>query len=250
MNYLEFIARVTAHIPDKGQVMVRSGNSARSEKANSYINENPPFWGVRLISLPTGMTMDNGDFLFGISHRMYPAVRSGYESFWGLDGPAVALLSFGYGITDRLGVTFARSGRFQDVEISSSWLVLQPGENASLPFSASVNGGIIWITEKQADRGLFNSRNFKINAQFVLSHQFSRRISVLVMPAYSSNVNHWKADPEGTFALGLGGRFMVIEDLFLIANSIGMTSDQFIGGGDYRLSKGDFRIGFSIFRTF
>jgi len=37
------------------------------------------------------------------------------------------------------------------------------------------------------------------------------------MPAYFSNVNHWEADPEGTFALGLGGRFMVIEDLSLIA---------------------------------
>jgi hypothetical protein len=153
------------------------------------------------------MTMDKGDFLFRISHRMYPEVRSGYESFWGLDGPAVAFLSFGYGITARLGVTFARSGKFQDVEISSSRLVLQQGENASLPFSASVNGGISWITEKQAD-------------------------------------------PEGTFALGLGGRFMVVEDLSLVANSIGMTSDQFIGGGDYLLSKGDFRIGFSIFRTF
>lgn len=52
--------------------------------------------------------------------------------------------------------------------------------------------------------------------RIVLSYQFSRRISVLVMPAYSSNVNHWEADPEGTFALELGGRFMVVEDLSLV----------------------------------
>ena len=36
------------------------------------------------------------------------------------------------------------------------------------------------------------------------------------MLAYSSNVNHWEADPEGTFALELGGRFMVVEDLSLV----------------------------------
>jgi len=191
----------------EGKVCYRYGKEAEEVERMDYLE-----FIARVIShIPA-----KGDFLFRISHRMYSAVRSGYESFWGLDGPAVALLSFGYGITDRLGITLARSGRFQDVEISSSWLVLQQGENASLPFSASVNGGLSWITEKQADRGLFNSRNFKIDAQFVLSHQFSKRISVLVMPAYSSNVNHWEADPEGTFALELGGRFMVVEDLSLV----------------------------------
>lgn len=58
MDYLEFIARMTSHIPDKGQLTVidraappaiyyrhglaggfsaERGNSARSEKANSYL---------------------------------------------------------------------------------------------------------------------------------------------------------------------------------------------------------------------
>jgi Membrane bound beta barrel domain (DUF5777) len=228
--------------------------------------------------------MEKGDFLLRISHRFVSSVRSGYDSFWGLDGSAAVLVSFGYGITDRLGITLGRSTLSQELELSSTWLVLEQGENGALPFSVSVNGGIGWAAQKGNDRSAFNARNFKLAAQVILSRRFNRRLSVLVVPAYASNTNHWEADPEGTFAVGLGGRFMVFQDLSVIAewvpvragykeisngwsfgiekrigrhvfqvfatNSIGLTSSQIVTGGDLRLAKGDFRFGFNIFRTF
>jgi mono/diheme cytochrome c family protein len=255
----------------------------KSKKAKPAY-EKPPFWGTRLVNLPTGMTMDKGDFLFRISHRLVPSVRTGYDTAWGLDGPAMAFLSLGYGITDRIGATVGRSGLFKEIEFSSTWLVLEQGENASLPFSFAVNGGLSWVTQKQEGRGAFNSRNFKINAQVILSRQFNERLSVLVAPIYSSNTKHWEADSQGTFSIGIGGRFMFLEDLsligewvpvlagykdiangwgfgiekkigghvfqFFVTDSIGLTSAQFVTGGDLRLGKGDLRIGFNIFRTF
>ena len=257
--------------------------SDTSKKAKSAY-EKPPFWGTRLVNLPTGMTMDKGDFLFRISHRLVPSVRTGYDTAWGLDGPAMAFLSLGYGITDRIGVTVGRTGLFKEMEFSSTWLILEQGKNASLPFSAAVNGGLSWVTKKQEGRGAFNSRNFKINAQVILSRQFNERLSVLVVPVYSSNTNHWETDTQGTFSIGIGGRFMFLKDLsligewvpvlagykdlangwgfgiekkigghvfqFFVTDSIGLTSAQFITGGDLRLGKGDLRIGFNIFRTF
>jgi len=255
----------------------------KSKKSKSAY-EKPPFWGTRLVNLPTGMTMDKGDFLFRISHRLVPSVRTGYDTAWGLDGPSMAFVSLGYGISDRIGVTVGRSGLFKEMEFSSTWLVLEQGENASLPFSVAVNGGLSWVTQKQEGRGAFNSRNFKINAQFILSRQFNERLSVLVVPIYSSNTNHWEAAAQGTFSIGIGGRFMFLDNLsligewvpvlagykdiangwgfgiekkigghifqFFITNSIGLTSAQFVTGGDLRLGKGDLRIGFNIFRTF
>jgi hypothetical protein len=177
-----------------------------------------------------------------------------------------------------------RTGLFKEMEFSSTWLILEQGKNASLPFSAAVNGGLSWVTQKQEGRGAFNSRNFKINAQVILSRQFNERLSVLVVPVYSSNTNHWETDTQGTFSIGIGGRFMFLEDLsligewvpvlagykdlangwgfgiekkigghvfqFFVTDSIGLTSAQFITGGDLRLGKGDLRIGFNIFRTF
>jgi hypothetical protein len=46
-----------------------AGNSKKAKSAY----EKPFFWGTRLVNLPTGMTMDKGDFLFRISHRLVPA---------------------------------------------------------------------------------------------------------------------------------------------------------------------------------
>jgi hypothetical protein len=258
--------------------------AADKSKKSKSAYEKPPFWGTRLVNLPTGMTMDKGDFLFRISHRLVPSVRTGYDTAWGLDGPSMAFVSLGYGITNRIGVTVGRSGLFKEMDFSSTWLVLEQGENASLPFSVAVNGGLGWVTQKQEGRGAFNSRNFKINAQFILSRQFNERLSVLVVPLYSSNTNHWEAAAQGTFSIGIGGRFMFLDDLsligewvpvlagykdiangwgfgfekkigghifqFFITNSIGLTSAQFVTGGDLRLGKGDLRIGFNIFRTF
>ena len=259
-----------------GQAAPAGGPQARAE--------GPTFWGTRLVSLPTGQTMEKGDFLLRISHRFVPSVRSGYDTFWGFDGSATVLLSFGYGISDRLGITLGRTNLSQELELSATWVAMEQDGTGGLPFSVAVNGGIDLAAQKRNDRGAFDSRHFKIAAQVILSRRINRRLSVLVVPAYASNTNHWEEDPEGTFAVGLGGRFMLLEGLSVIAewtpvhagykeiangwglglekkiglhvfqafvtNSIGLTSSQFVTGGDLRLGKGDFRFGFNIFRTF
>ena len=63
--------------------------------------DKPAFWGTRIVNLPTAETIDRGRFLFRISHRFVPAVSSGWDGFYGLDGPAFVMPSFGYGITDQ-----------------------------------------------------------------------------------------------------------------------------------------------------
>ena len=52
MDYLEFIARVTSHIPDKGQVMVRySGLDANARISSSLGPAQPPVCVPDLINL-------------------------------------------------------------------------------------------------------------------------------------------------------------------------------------------------------
>ena len=277
-------ARIRGPREDAGPVPSAAVGQALASAKAEVGAAAPPFWGTRLIGLPTGRTMEKGDLLFRVSHRFIPSIRSGYDAFWGLDGSAAILLSLGYGITDRVGITLGRTNLFQEMELSATWLMLEQGENAALPFSVSVNGGLCWAAQKRDGRNAFNSRNFKVAAQVILAHRFSRRLSVLVVPAYASNTDHWEEAPQGTFAVGLGGRFMVLEDLSLIAewvpvragyreiangwglgvekriglhvfqvfaaNSVGLTSSRIVTGGDLRLAKGDFRFGFNIFRTF
>ena len=95
----------------------------KSKKSKSAY-EKPPFWGTRLVNLPTGMTMDKGDFLFRISHRLVPSVRTGYDTAWGLDGPSMAFVSLGYGITDRIGGQFMFLG---NLSLISEWVPVLAG---------------------------------------------------------------------------------------------------------------------------
>jgi hypothetical protein len=128
------------------------------------------------------------------------------------------------------------------------------------------------------------SGRFRANALLSVSHQVSDRLSFLLVPGFCSNTNFWDPDSEGTFSLGIGGRFMVFDDLSLIAewvpvlagyknladswgvgvekkigghvfqvfitDSLGITASQFLPGGDLLLGDGDFRLGFNIFRSF
>ncbi|UCE41729.1 MAG: hypothetical protein JSV17_01675 [Candidatus Aminicenantes bacterium] len=255
-----------------------------TEIAKRKIETKPAFWGTRLVNLPTTQTIDKGKVLFRISHRYFPAVSDGYDDFYGLDGPAVILLSLGYGINDRLSISLARSNRFKEVELSFKWLVLEQREIPAIPVSAALNVGGGLITDIEAGEKTFQSKNIKFNAQLSISHRFSNAFSLVLVPAYSSNTNHWESSSQGTLSLGVGAKYMFPKDFSLIAewipvlagfraessgwgigiekkigghvfqvfvtNSIGMTSSQFVPGGAFKLQDGDFRFGFNIFRLF
>jgi len=244
----------------------------------------PTFWGTRVINLPTTQSIGKGRLLFRVSHRYYPAIKSGYDSFYGLDGPAVILLSFGYGLRDNLDLTLARSKLDKEVELSLKWVMFEQRKVLTLPFSVALSLGGSLVTQSQPDRKVFRADNMKFNLQVILSHQVNNALSLVLVPAYSSNTNHWDSSSEGTFALGAGGRWMIFNDFSIIwewvpvlagykdnsngwglgiekkigghvfqvfiLNSTGLTSDQFIPGGDFRLKDWDLRIGFNIFRKF
>jgi hypothetical protein len=243
----------------------------------------PAFWGTRLINLPTTTTLGKGEFLFRISHRFQPAVSSGWNHFFGLDGPAFILFSFGYGITDNLMLTIGRSKLYQEWDVSADWLLMEQSKKGPVPVSAALHVGGSLVTQNNPEGAQWSGR-FRVNALLSLSYQVNNQLSVLLVPAYSSNTNFWEPSSEGTFALGIGGRFMLFNDIsiiaewvpalaghrdtanswglgidkkigghvfqFFVTNSLGITASQFLPGGDLKLFDGDFRIGFNIFRKF
>lgn len=238
--------------------------------------DKPAFWGTRLINLPTTTTIDKRDFLLRISHRFLQPVDAGFSDLFGLDGFANILVSFGYGITDNLSITAGRARIGKEFEFGADWLLAEQGFTARFPFSVALHGGVNLVTA--------GDDAIKLNAALSLSRQFTRRFSVMVVPAFSTNTNHWAVDPDGTFALGLGTRYMIFEDFsviaewmpvlagykdvesgwglgiekkigghvfqFFLTNTYGLTAPQLFPGGNLRLGDFDFRIGFNLFRTF
>ena len=237
----------------------------------------PAFWGTRLINLPTTTTPARRDVLIQISHRFDGRVEEGFDDFFGLDSYANVLLSVGYGITDNLTVSVGRARLFREFEFAADWLVAEQGVTAGLPFSATVHGGVSLATEPDPDEA-------KFYAAVSLARQFTRRFSILVVPSLVTNADHFDLDPDNTFALGFGARYMILADFSIIAewvpvlagykdieagwglgiekkigghvfqvfvgNALGQTPAQYLPGGNYRIGDFDFRIGFNIFRTF
>jgi hypothetical protein len=241
----------------------------------------PAFWGTRLINLSTPQPIEKGRFLFRISHRFSEPIGSGYRSFYGLDSASIILLGFGYGLSDDLGISIGRTNADQEMEAGFHWRMLGQNGPAGMPFSASLYAGAGLVTRSRSDRSLFSSGNISLNLQLSLSYQFSDHFSLMLVPCYSTNTTHGDPSNRGTFSLGFGGRWMVLDDISLIAeympaisgnkapangwgfglekkigghvfqvfvlNSMGLVADQFVPGGDL---KSDVRLGFNIFRTF
>ncbi len=260
-----------------GDAAVDRERPAAETPASKRTFDTPAFFGTRLLNLPTTTTPDKGDFLVRISHRFSDPVGTGFDNLFGLDSYANILLSLGYGITDNLTVTVGRARSYKEFEFSADWLVAEQGRTAGLPFSAALHGGVSLATEGSPDE-------VKVFAGISLARQFTRRISVLVVPAIVTNADHWALNPQSTFSLGLGARYMVLKDFSIIGewvpvlagysenesgwglgiekkigghvfqvfvnNGLGLTTAQVLPGGDLRLGDFDFRIGFNIFRTF
>jgi mono/diheme cytochrome c family protein len=239
--------------------------------------DTPAFFGTRLINLPTTTTPSKGDVLFRVAHRFADPVDTGFDNLFGMDSYANILLSLGYGITDNLAVTIGRTRTYREFELSADWLVAEQGKTAGLPFSATLHGGASLVTDSSPDEA-------KLYAAVSLSRQFTRRLSVLVVPAFVTNANHFADNPESTFSLGVGARYMIFNEFSIIAewvpalagykeiesgwglgiekrigghvfqvfvnNALGLTPAQYLPGGDLRLGDLDLRIGFNIFRTF
>ena len=249
--------------------------------------ENPPFWANRLINLPTTKTIGKGKVLFKVSHRFYAPTKKGYDFYYGPDVGAYVLLSLGYGIADNLDVTLGHSNLFHEFELSIQWLAFSQEAGWTHPVSLTLGGGGSLITQKPEGKKVFRSENAKLNLQASLSRQMINSLSFLLVPAYSSNTNRYPYHSEpakGTWALGTGGRFTPVGNFSIIAewtpvlsgyeanssgwgsgleykigghvfqvfvtNCYGLTSDQFLPGGDLKMSDSEFRLGFNIFRTF
>ncbi len=244
--------------------------------------DQPAFGGVTLANLPTSTTIKGGRFLFRVAHRFFPSVQTGWDTYFGLDGPGAILLGFGYGLSDKLSVTLGRTNQFHEWDLAFHYKVLDQDENR--PFGLAVHAGTSLTTASLPDRTTFSNKNFRVHAELSLSHRLSDRVSLLVVPAFVSNPDHRDAGRDGTFAVGLGGRWMFLDDLSLIAewvpvlagyaadanswalgiekktaghvfqffilNVVGSTPGQYLPGVDLRDQDNHVRIGFNIYRSF
>jgi hypothetical protein len=244
----------------------------------------PAFWGGRLINLPTTRMLGRNRWQVLVAHRFHLPLSSGYESYFGLNGPASVMINFGFGFSQRLEMLFSHTNSENQFDLAARWLVLPGRAASSHPVALVLNAGAGVVTQNITGEKRFAPEHFKVNLQAALSYQMCSRISLLLVPSYSTHVNHHDPDPQAVLALGTGCKITVLKELALIGqwvpvlsgpraaangwgigleakfgrhvfqvfflNAIGLLADQYLPGGDLLLRKGDFRLGFNLFREF
>ncbi len=255
--------------------------SGKSQKATAKPGKNA-FWGTRLINLDTPTVIPKGHFLFRVSHRFIPAAKEGYDHFFGFNGPAVVFIGMGYGISHCLDLTIGHSNLLNEWEFMLKWRILSPSIASAVPLSIALHTGGDWITQKFPGESVWDADKLKFNIQLSAAYALSPRISLLLVPGYTSSLDNFGSESAGTLALGtglsikltrnlaimgewvpvlsgiesnsngwgLGFQYKIGKHLFQVfaLNSMGITIDQFMPGGDLRLKKDGFRFGFTIFR--
>ncbi|MEZ4703413.1 MAG: DUF5777 family beta-barrel protein [Rhodothermales bacterium] len=266
------------------------GGVDESRKAAAPAAEPYPFYGWKVMNLPTSRTLNAGNMLFMIGHRFNPRISDGYSAFFGLDGSAIIYLSLGYAITDNLLVALARSNSADDVELSARYGLMRQGGARNWPIGASLQTTANWITQTNEGESSFEAERLKFTAQLSLTRSIMDRIGLAVVPGVLVNQNEIETDEPLLVTVGLGARWRFAPKLSIIgewvpivsgynrslifgndirydswgggleistaghvfqivvANAVGLTTDQYLRGGDLGIENGDIRLGFNIFR--
>lgn len=249
----------------------------RSEATEAPVTVFPS---THVVNLPTAETLRGGEWQFEIAHRFIPAVSSGSDALWGLDGPANMRLGLGFAPTDRFMATVARSNYLDNWDLQLKYRALS-GELAGTPFLIALQAGGAWSSEV-AERDAGDKGNFQYYGQLILNTVLADRFAVGVVPSYVYNVLLDRVDPvddlfwgfygqlfltdivsvtgevnlgddgvelthnAGSFGIELetGGHFFKI----FLTNSVRLNPTQFLVGTDYPFAPNAMRLGFSITR--
>lgn len=175
-----------------------------------------PFYGWKVINLPTSRTLDSESWLFLISHRFNPPVSDGYEAFYGLDGSGIIYLALGYAITDRLLVALGRSNASDNVELLARQQIARQGGLRSWPAAVAAQVGVNWITETARAETVFQRRAFKATAQLSLTRALGERGGIALVPGILINPDEGAEEESPLVTIGLGGRWRFYRGVSLV----------------------------------
>ncbi len=250
-----------------------------------------PFYGWKVLNLPTSRTLEAGNLLFLIGHRFNPKISDGYDAFYGLDGSGIIYLSLGYAIKDNFLVALGRSNSADDVEFQARYGLIEQGGQKNWPIGVSLQTSFNFVSQDFPNKDKFARERFKTTVQLSLTRQIGENIGLAVVPGILINPAEDLDGEDQLITVGLGGRWRFTRTLSIIGewvpivsgytrtlvfgndirfdswgggleiataghvfqivvtNSVGMTSDQYLRGGDLDILEGDVRLGFNIFRV-
>ncbi|MHB1920687.1 MAG: DUF5777 family beta-barrel protein [Chitinophagaceae bacterium] len=252
-------------------------------------------------------TWHKHDFVFNISHRFgdFAGTNGGIKRMYGFDYATDVLISFDYGISDRLswGLGRARGGGVQQElwYTNLKYRLLQQTTDDYIPIAITLFGNAVVSTmtpslAPNSDAAFQNfSQRWSFVTQAIFARKFNEQFSLALLPTYIRRNLVAPGDLNDMFAMGIGGRLKITQhsaivvDYFVpfrsqqsrdaytqltggkyynslgigweietgghvfhinFTNSTAILENQFIPQTTTTWTKGQFRWGFNISRTF
>jgi len=183
------------------------------------------FQSTQAANLPTtAMLPRQGNLLFEISHRFQPAISSGSESLWGLDGGVFNRLGLWWQGTDRLLFGIVRSNLADNLELNAKVALGDVDlQAARLEFAAA--GGVAWNTEltevSDPAAGIEQEDNeSQAYVQLIGNARIGERVAVGVVPTYLRNPRVRSDESDDAFSLGVNGQFYLTDEISVLGEWI------------------------------
>lgn len=233
-------------------------------------------------NLPTAETMRKGEMQFEVAHRFEEPIRSGHETYYGLDAHANTRLAFGYAFTDRLTATLGRSSAFGNMDLRARYKFLE--HKGKVPVMMAVQAGAGWNSslETPDGGGGFDGDQIQYYASAIFNAMAGGRLGLGIVPSYVSNSDLFDPSDQETFSVGgyaqyyftrsfsalaeincpvsgydrghdavavgleleTGGHFFKL----MVTNSVYLNPSTFFAGSGYPFTDDEWRFGFIITR--
>lgn len=194
-----------------------------------------------IVNAQSNETVHKHDLVLYIAHRFddIAGKYGGVKTLFGLDNATDVMISFQYGISNRLTVGIGRYKGAPEVRdlkvpfnsISQLWYgeikyrLLEQTENNSMPFAITLYGNAVAssmaVNQNPSSDAHFNNfgDRWSFMAQAIIARKFSNKISFEVIPAYLRRDFVAFGDENNMFALGVGGRWQFSRTMAIIADA-------------------------------
>ena len=183
-----------------------------------------PFNAWKVVNIPTARMVDRGNYLFLISHRFFPKLDTGYDTFFGLDGSGIIFLNLGYAFTNNLFVNLGRSNAADNVQLDVKYGLKQQYPGDKFPVAAAIQTSVNWQSEKIPGLDRMRSEAFKYSFQAILSSQLHENVGLTVSPGILLNQDSETDGEDALITIGVGGRAHVWKSISLIGEWVPIIS--------------------------
>ena len=195
---------------------------------STYAPTTPLALGDSLFALPTAHIPAEGIWEVKFTHRFQQSADQGnlstrIHSLFGLDSNADVGLGLSYVARRDLQFSVIRTNALDDIEGSVKYIVFE--QAPALPVSLALRGGVDWRTAASLrDRTSFFG-------QAVLSRALGRRVEIVLVPTYATNVGRASAGTsdvalfKNAFNLPVGAAVMLSPSLSIVGEFVPKNHD-------------------------